>query len=88
MNAGAQKVIDDAANRQVPADLLKKLDDADDRLHKSGAELEAAQSGSDYSHAETLQSATDGVRAAEKDVERAEDEIRGKLSGKSEGEPK
>jgi hypothetical protein len=80
MNPEAQKVVDDAANRQVPAEMLRKLEEAGDRLHKSGAELEAAQSGSDYSHADTLKSATDGFRAAEKEVEDAEQAINGKLS--------
>jgi hypothetical protein len=80
MKPGAQKVVDDAANRQVPQEMLEKLSKADDRLHETRAGLDAANAGMEIGHTNDVHDATDRVREAERDVEAASDAIRQKLN--------
>ncbi len=80
MKPGAQKVVDDAANRQVPEELLQKLHEAGDKLHATRAGLDAANAGTEIGHTNDVHEATDRVREAERDVEAASDAIRQKMS--------
>jgi hypothetical protein len=80
MKPDGQKVIDDAANRQIPPEMLDDLKKADDKLRASRAGLDAANSGTELGHIEEVDEATGHVREAEKEVEAASDAIRQKLA--------
>ena len=69
MEVESQSSIEAAHERRVPDELLQKLHAATERFHEAKKSLDEAMANSEYQHQQTIDRATDDMRAAEREVE-------------------
>lgn len=59
----------------VPNDLMDQLHKANDHFHQAREQLEAQMNGVEFRHQERVNSASEAVRVAEREVEEVSDRI-------------
>ncbi len=86
-DAAAQATLREAAGRRVPDELVEQLHEADVKFAEQKRKLEQTLGDSEYEQEARAGQAGDAVRAAEKEVERADDRARAAAPPEAKGEP-
>jgi len=79
MEGETESSVEAARERQIPDELLQKLHESTERFHQAKKSLEDAMGNSEYQHQQTIDRATDDLRAAEREVEAISMQIHGSL---------